>query len=198
VFPADPSAIVSSSSTIPHNQTCRANDSNDMQYLILLPPLPGGNLPDVNGIKSVATKLAIFGDGKTTQLGVGGGIPIWVSDEAKIVREIKLRFDIAKQTNTAAYFVVDDHIGWDARPDLWNWHNPSTRGYNPDNRKNVEWYDWEENPNKRRYITPDGAPSQTPHMCYNSPADPERDISDNVSSCRSHAKEGNRQAQARQ
>jgi hypothetical protein len=28
--------------------------------------------------------------------------------------------------------------------------------------KNVEWYDWEGSANKRRYLTPDGAPSQTP------------------------------------
>lgn len=155
---------------MPRNETCRANNSSDIEYLIFWPPVPVGHLPDVKGINSFAAKLGTTGDGKTRQLGVGGGIPVWVSDEAKIVREIKLRFDIAKQTNTAAHFLLDDHIGWDERPDLWNWHDPKTRGYNPDNRKNVEWYDWEGSPNKRRYFTPEGTASQTPHMCYNSPA----------------------------
>ncbi len=150
--------------------TCSTNDPNEIEYLIFWPPLPGGNLPDVSGINTVAAKLGTTGDGKTRQLGVGGGIPVWLSDEAKIVQEIKARFAIAKQTNTAAHLLVDDHIGWDERPDLWNWYDPKRRGYNPDNRKNVEWYDWDGSPNKRRYITPDGAASQTPHMCYNSPA----------------------------
>jgi hypothetical protein len=150
-------------------ETCRANDANDMAYLIFWPPLPGRNLPDPNGINNVAGKLGTIGDGKTRQLGVGGVIPVWAGDEAKIAREIKIRFEIAKRTNTAAHLLVDDHIGWDERPDLWNWYDPKKKGYNPENRKNVEWYDWDGSPNKRRYITPDGAPSQTPHMCYNSP-----------------------------
>ena len=148
---------------------CGANNSSDIAYLIFWPPLPGEKLPDVAGINSVVARLGTTGDGKTRQLGVGGGIPVWASSDAKIVREIQLRFDIAKQTNTAAHFLVDDHIGWDERPDLWNGYDPTKKGYNPSNRNNVEWYDWDGTPNKRRYITPDGAPSQTPHMCYNSP-----------------------------
>jgi hypothetical protein len=148
---------------------CDTGGSNEIDYLIFWPPLPGGNLPDVKGINNVAARLETTGDGKTRQFGVGDGIPVWAGDQSKIAQRIKLRFDIAKQTNTAVHFVVDDHIGWDERPDLWNWYDPARRGYNPDNRTNVEWYDWEGSPSKRRYFTPEGAPSQTPHMCYNSP-----------------------------
>ena len=150
--------------------TCSTNDPNDIEYLIFWPPIPVGNLPDVKGIDSFAATLGTTGNGETRQLGVGDGIPVWAGDESQIPQRIKLRFDIAKQTNTAVHFNVDDHIGWDNRPDLWNWYDSSKRGYNPDNGKNVEWYDWEGSPNKRRYFTPDGIPSQTPHMCYNSPA----------------------------
>jgi hypothetical protein len=149
--------------------TCSRNDTNDIEYLIFGPPIPVGYLPDVKGIASFAARLGTTGNGKSRQLGVGDGIPVWASDKSKITQRIKVRFDIAKQTNTAVHFNVDDHIGWDERPDLWNWYDPARSGYNPDNRKNVEWYDWEGNPNKRRYFTPDGVPSQTPHMCYNSP-----------------------------
>ena len=87
-----------------------------------------------------------------------------------IAEAIKRAFDTAKRTNVAAHFIVDDHIGWDERPDLWNWYDPAKPGYNPDNKKNVEWYDWEGTPNKRRYFTPNGTPSQSAHMCVNSPA----------------------------
>lgn len=31
---------------------------------------------------------------------------------------------------------------WQARPDLWNWWDKSKPGYNPENKKNVEWTDW--------------------------------------------------------
>jgi hypothetical protein len=150
--------------------TCSTNDPNDIEYLIFWPPIPVGRLPDVKGIDSFAAKLGTTGDGKTRQLGVGDGIPVWASEDSKIRQQIKLRFDIAEQTNIAVHFNVDDHIGWDERPDLWNWYDPTRRGYNSDNRKNVEWYDWEGSPNKRRYFTPVGTASQTSHMCYNSPA----------------------------
>src|SRR3546814_13209056 len=30
----------------------------------------------------------------------------------------------------------------DARPDLWNWWDPSRLGYDPANRENVEWTSW--------------------------------------------------------
>ncbi len=146
---------------------CGVNDADDIEYLNFWPPLPAGN-PDPSGIRDLAARLGTTGDGKTRQLAVGGAIPIFV-DDASIVREIRLRFDIARQTNVAVHFNVDDHIGWDKRPDLWNWYDPGKPGYNPANKMNVEWYDWDGTPNKRRYLTPEGKPSQTPHMCYNSP-----------------------------
>jgi hypothetical protein len=161
------STAAPSSSASPPEGTCGTNNTNDIEYLNFWPPLPAG-LPDLSGIRDLAARLGTSGDGKTRQLAVGGGIPIFASD-ASIVHEIRLRFDLAKQTNVAVLFNVDDHIGWDKRPDLWNWYDPDKPGYNPANKRNVEWYDWEGTPNKRRYLTPNGTPSQTPHMCYNSP-----------------------------
>jgi hypothetical protein len=161
------STTAPSSSASPSEGTCSANNINDIEYLNFWSPLPGTK-PDLSGIRALAARLGTTGDGKTRQLAHGGGIPIFASD-ASIVHEIRLRFGIARQTNVAVHFNVDDHIGWDGRPDLWNWYDPKKPGYSPANRKNVEWYDWEGTPNKRRYLTPDGTPSQTPHMCYNSP-----------------------------
>lgn len=31
---------------------------------------------------------------------------------------------------------------WGGRPDLWNWWDPASPGYNPTNVRNVEWCDW--------------------------------------------------------
>src|SRR6266446_2730511 len=165
------STTAPSSSAIPVNATCSANDANDIEYLIFWPPLPGATPEGLaESIRALPAKFGTTGDGQTRQLGFGAFIPIFVSDESNIARAIKPMFELAKQTNVAVHFNVDDHIGWSERPDLWNWYDPAKRGYNPGNIKNVEWYDWEGSPNKRRYFTPEGTPSQTPHMCYNSPA----------------------------
>ncbi len=168
-------SVTPSSSAVTPGGMCSANNVNDIEYLIFWPPLPGatfGSSPEVfaRSIKDFAAKLGTTGDGKTRQLGFGASIPVFVSDESQIPRAIKQLFDMARQTNVAVHFNVDDHIEWDERPDLWNWYDPAKKGYSPDNRKNVEWYDWEGTPNRRRYITPAGVPSQSPHMCYNSPA----------------------------
>jgi hypothetical protein len=160
-------AAAPSSSAPTRAGTCRTNDTNDIEYLNFWPPLPTGK-PDLSGIRALAGRLGTSGNGKTRQLSIGDGIPVFASD-ASIVHQIRMRFDIARQTNVAVHFHVDDHIKWDERPDLWNWYDPKKPGYNAANRMNVEWYDWEGTPNKRRYLTPEGRPSQTPHMCYNSP-----------------------------
>ena len=150
-----------------------ANDANDIAYLVFMPPLPGtGSTPEsfVAAIRDFAAKLGTTGDAKTRQLGSGFGFPVFARSEAAIREAIKHGFDFARQTNVAIQLVVDDHAKWDDRPDLWNWYDPAKKGYNPDNRKNVEWFDWEGTPSKRRYLSPDGAPRLAPHMCPNSPA----------------------------
>lgn len=155
---------------------CTTGDADETKYLVIWGPYPG-NAPDpLDRIGPLARMIGTTGNGKTRQLGFGPGIPFWVGHEADIAQAIKRAFDTARRTNVAALFLVDDHIGWDARPDLWNWYDPAKPGYNPENRKNVEWYDWQGTPNKRRYMTPEGVPSQSPHMCYNSPTI-EREVS---------------------
>jgi hypothetical protein len=163
-------AVMPSSSAIAASRACSVNATNDIQYLIFWPPLPGTTDNYEARIKDFAAKLGTTGDDKTRQLGFGIFIPVWAGNPSAITRAIKGGFDLAKRTNVAVHFNVDDHIEWDERPDLWNWYDPSKPGFNPENRKNVEWYDWEGVANKRRYLTPAGAPSQTPHMCYGSPA----------------------------
>ncbi len=168
-----PAAKESLHNLIVRNGMDSANDANDIEYLVFMPPLPGaGSTPALfsHSIQAFAAKLGTTGDGKTRQLGFGFGFPFFVSNESDIRKAIKQGFDFAKQTNVAVHFLVDDHTKWDGRPDLWNWYDPAKKGYSPDNRKNVEWYDWEGTPSKRRYLSPVGTPQQSPHMCYNSPA----------------------------
>jgi len=163
-----PAVLSPSATAAASSSTCSTNAANDIKYLLFWPPLPGASNESL-AVDDFAAKLGTTGDGTTRQLGFGDGIPVWVGNDSTIVQAIKRNFDTAKRTNVAVHFVVDDHVGWDKRPDLWNWYDPAKRGYNPDNKKNVEWYDWEGTANKRRYFSPEGTPSQSPHMCYNSP-----------------------------
>jgi hypothetical protein len=158
-----------SSEAGPSSTACGVNNAHDIKYLIFWPPLPGA-AGNSMGVEDFATKLGTTGDGANRQLGFGNDIPVWAGDDSHIVRTIKQNFDTARRTNVAVHFSVDDHIGWDKRPDLWNWYDSARSGYNPDNRKNVEWFDWAGTASKRRYFTPEGTPSQSPHMCYNSSA----------------------------
>ena len=150
-------------------ETCTLQDTNEIEYLVFWGPYPGDAPDQFDRIGPLAARIGTTGDGKTRQLGFGPGIPFWLGREAAVNEALRRAFETAKRTNVAAHFVIDDHIGWDERPDLWNWYDPAKPGYNPGNKKNVEWYDWEGTPNKRRYFTPSGTPSPSPHMCYNSP-----------------------------
>lgn len=55
------------------------------------------------------------------------------------------RFMALSQQTGVPILINLDGINWmGGRPDLWNWWDPSQPGYHPDNRRNVEWTDWQE------------------------------------------------------
>ncbi len=50
----------------------------------------------------------------------------------------------AAQENNVPVMIQLDVENWiDGRPDLWNWWDPSENGYDPANKENVEWTDWD-------------------------------------------------------
>ncbi|HVK96404.1 MAG TPA: hypothetical protein VM368_01245 [Flavisolibacter sp.] len=55
------------------------------------------------------------------------------------------RLLVISQVTDVPILIHLDGINWlNDRPDLWNWWDPKKPGYNPDNKKNVEWTDWNE------------------------------------------------------
>jgi hypothetical protein len=51
---------------------------------------------------------------------------------------------LSKETKVPVFIQLDG-VNWiGARPDLYNWWDPGKPGYNPENRKNVEWTGWDE------------------------------------------------------
>lgn len=55
---------------------------------------------------------------------------------------LRVFLETAAQTGTPVLIQIDTEHWWEARPDLWNWWDPSRPGYNPANRENVEWTGW--------------------------------------------------------
>lgn len=50
---------------------------------------------------------------------------------------------LSRETNVPILINLDGLNWLEARPDLWNWWDPDQPGYNPDNKKNVEWAGWD-------------------------------------------------------
>lgn len=49
---------------------------------------------------------------------------------------------LSEETGIPVHFHLDGQNWIGARPDLWNWFDPATPGYDPENKKNVEWTSW--------------------------------------------------------
>jgi hypothetical protein len=109
------------------------------------------------------------GDGRTRLLGFGIPCPTF-EQEKQVPANIHRAFTVARQLNLAVMLHFDFHVDWSNRPDLWNWFDPNKPGYNPDNRRNVEWFGWDGPPAKARYLNWGAAQRMPPPMCFTSRA----------------------------
>jgi hypothetical protein len=125
-------------------------------------------------------RLGTTGDAKH-KLGFMVILPAWIwnsgsGDHGQIDAIIQQAFDQAQKRNMAVYFTIDSNYGGEPDagnrhvPNIYNWWDPSLPGYNPDNKKNVEWTDWEGTPTKARYNLQGSGAKLPPVMCYNSSA----------------------------
>lgn len=58
------------------------------------------------------------------------------------LKALAVFLEAAEHTETPVLVQIDTEHWWEARPDLWNWWNPGSTGYDPANRENVEWTGW--------------------------------------------------------
>jgi hypothetical protein len=107
------------------------------------------------------------GDGHTRLLGFGFPCATFVQ-EKQVPDNIHRAFTVARRYNLAVMLHFDFHIEWPNRPDLWNWFDPKKPGYNPDNRRNVEWFGWDGPPARARYLNWGAAQRMPPLMCFTS------------------------------
>lgn len=61
-----------------------------------------------------------------------------------VEKSLQQYLKLSQQTNVPILINLDGVNWWKGRPDLWNWWNPDKAGYDPDNRRNVEWTGWDD------------------------------------------------------
>jgi len=105
------------------------------QFIIISMPTE-----DDDAIKKVASTFKTSNQG--IAVGVGTIISYLAIEPEETVRKLKHFLSTAEQCDLPVVIEMDGINWWQARPDLWNWWDENKPGYDPNNRKNVEWTNW--------------------------------------------------------
>lgn len=124
--------------------------AGDTQY-ILFNRAPGQGMyqgvPDSLGPKQINDVRARFPNRPNSriQTGVSYIFSCFRTPPETTLEALRVFLEAARQTGTPVLVQIDTEHWWEARPDLWNWWDPSRPGYDPANRDNVEWTGWSPN-----------------------------------------------------
>lgn len=85
-----------------------------------------------------------FGKSKDKKIVVGAGFIISALNMTPVDAALQLRryLSLSEKNDLPVIIQLDVEQWWGNRPDLWNWWDENKPGYNPENRKNVEWTSW--------------------------------------------------------
>ncbi|MCQ2143226.1 MAG: hypothetical protein MJY56_04060 [Bacteroidales bacterium] len=86
----------------------------------------------------------IFGTSRDKVVGIGECAMFYIFERpiATLCSELRNHLTQAENYEIPILVELDPITFWDSVPELWNWFDPSISGFNPDNKENVEWYDW--------------------------------------------------------
>ena len=92
----------------------------------------------------IQTIYSKFGGQCNRKVAVGIGVIIYVlnAEPSAVLSKLNSQLALAQKYDLPISVKLDGEIWWTYRSDLWNWWNSSKPGYNPDNKDNVEWTDW--------------------------------------------------------
>ena len=116
------------------------------QYVLFARP-PGSSFNQEDPSTLNAAWLAAPNVGIGTNTSAGGSLRIGSeiifsllqSDESTLLASLRAALNASEATGVPVSVVLDGENWWGARPDLWNWWDPSRAGYNATNAHNVEW-----------------------------------------------------------
>lgn len=110
--------------------------NHPLQYIIV-----NGIAPTPESFDEVASVFGKTTDRKTA-IGVGFILSYFQMSPEAAAERLKKYFSLSEQFDLPVMVQLDGEQWWDNRPDLWNWWDDKKPGYNPENRKNVEWTAW--------------------------------------------------------
>lgn len=86
----------------------------------------------------------VFGSSKGKSVAIGAGFILYPFERPAATSRTKLKEHLRQSEEFEIPVLVqfDPITFMTARPDLWNWWDPSQPGYNPNNKNNVEWSGW--------------------------------------------------------
>ena len=87
---------------------------------------------------------SFFGDGVGQDVLVGQGVLMYIFQRSleTHVNTLRKHLQEAEENGVPLLIQLDPISFWENVPELWNWFDPNIRGYNEDNRQNVEWTSW--------------------------------------------------------
>jgi len=82
--------------------------------------------------------------GTCAHIGLGIGAIFSYLNQSREQSKARLNefLSLAQHHDIPIVIQLDGEQWWGNRPDLWNWWDPARPGYDPKNRKNVEWSGW--------------------------------------------------------
>ena len=102
----------------------------------------------VNGVSATQESFQqisdIFGKSEDRKIALGVGFIISALNMTPKDAAFQLQryLSLSEQFEIPVIVQLDVEQWWGNRPDLWNWWDKNKPGYNPENRKNVEWTSW--------------------------------------------------------
>ena len=102
----------------------------------------------INGVDATQESFQqisdLFGKAKDKKIAVGAGFIISALNLKPLDAALLLRryLSLSVQFEVPVIVQLDGEQWWNNRPDIWNWWDKNKPGYNPENRKNVEWTAW--------------------------------------------------------
>jgi hypothetical protein len=85
-----------------------------------------------------------FGIQKNKEIAVGVGVILSYlqAPPQDVIAKVNKYLQLSSKYGLPVIVQLDGEQWWDYRSDLWNWWDPAQSGYDPENKQNVEWYDW--------------------------------------------------------
>ena len=81
-------------------------------------------------------------EGKSIAIGVAPMFRVFQKEFSIFEKNLKNHLRESQHYQVPIFICLSSFVFNNARPDMWNWWDENAPGYNPENRYNVEWYDW--------------------------------------------------------